>query len=118
MVDKREYAEARKAVPTVKVTNEHQKAMFTNAYFAACDIIGGIENTTYDYPENSQEYQDAVEYLKNHNQIVSDIYDAAITREFGAGYNGPAGAMVKHFRFAGKEFTMSAIEEIVKSMGY
>lgn len=116
-----EYKEACKYVPNVKCDTDHQKEMFTNAYFAACDLIGGLENTLYDYPEDDPEYIEAQTYLNKHDNIVNDIYNQTNNALYGAGYccySDNAKTIAKHFRFAGKEWTRNAIEEIVKSMGY
>lgn len=117
MMDYREYIEACRAVPTVKCSNAHQKAVFTNAYFAACDLIGGLENTLYDYPETDPEYIAAVKSLENHNLLVNEILDMAKNGEYGVGYAGPGTDSQKHYRFAGKKFTENVVEEIVKAMG-
>ncbi len=116
-----EYKEACKYVPTVVCDNEHQMEMFANAYFAACDIIGGLENTFYDYDEDDPEYISAKKYLADHERLADDIYFEATSSFYGAGcISGGARAkeIVKSYRFAGKEWTVRTIEEIVKSMGY
>ena len=115
-----DYKEACKNVPNVKCTNEHQREMFTNAYFAACDWIGGIENITYDYPEDSAEYREAKDYLTKHDRIVADIYREVFCAIYGSGsVIGLNDEMyMKHLRFAGKEWSMAAIEAIVKQQGY
>ncbi len=116
-----EYKEACKYVPAVVCENEHQQEMFTNAYFAACDIIGGLENTFYDYDADDPEYISAKKYLSNHEQLTADIYFEATSSFYGAGYvsgGTRAKEIVKSYRFAGKEWTEKVIEAIVKSMGY
>lgn len=116
-----EYKEACRYVPDVVCENDHQKEAFTNAYYAACDIIGGLENTFYDYDESAPEYIAAKEYLSNHEQLATDIYVESTSAFYGAGrVSGGARAkeIVKSYRFAGKEWTKKVIEVIVMSMGY
>lgn len=116
-----EYMEACKAVPKVNCSTEHQKEMFTNAYFAACDIIGGVENTLYDYESDDPEYIAAEEFLGRHSDIVDCIYIEATSSFYGIGFcsgGSRAKEIVKSYRFAGKDWTMNVIEEIVKSMGH
>lgn len=116
-----EYKEACRYVPTVVCENEHQKEMFANAYYAACNIIGGLENTFYDYEEDDPEYISAKESLGNHEQLTDVIYIEATSAFYGVGFvSGGAKAkeIVKSYRFAGKDWTVRTIEEIVKSMGY
>ena len=57
---------------TMKVSemNARQKKAFYNIYWAANDLIGGLENTLLDYPEDSEEYKSAYALLKDHNRLV------------------------------------------------
>lgn len=118
MLDYREYREAQNEVPAVKCANEHQKAVFTNCYYAACDYIGGLENILQDYDEDDQEYINALDTLKNHADLVAYIFYEGTHNEYGCGFAGPGHESQKHYRFAGKEFTQNAVEEIVKAMGH
>ena len=118
MFDYREYVEAQREVPAVKCANDHQKAVFTNCYYAACDIIGSNENTLSDYDPDSEEYKYSEAYLKDHAALVNDILYEGTHNEYGCGFSGPGHESQKHYRFAGKAFTEKAVEEIVKAMGY
>lgn len=118
MFDIREYQEAQKEVPAVKCENAHQKAVFTNCYYAACEYIGGLENILQDFDEDDEEYINAEEELSNHEALVEYVFSSGITNEYGCGFSSPGKDSQKHYRFAGKAFTMNACEEIVKAMGY
>ena len=118
MFDIREYQEAQKEVPAVKCENAHQKAVFTNCYYAACEYIGGLENILQDYDEDDEEYTNAEEELSNHEALVEYVFSSGIANEYGCGFSGPGNDSQKHYRFAGKAFTMNACEEIVNAMGY
>lgn len=118
MLDYREYHEAQRAVPAVKCANEHQKAVFTNCYYAACDYIGGLENVLQDYCEDDPEYISAQKELADHQTLVDYIFYEGTHSEYGCGFSGPGHESQKHYRFAGKAFTQNAVEEIVKAMGY
>ena len=118
MLDYREYREAQRAVPAVKCANEHQKAVLTNCYYAACDYIGGLENVLQDCYEDDEEYINAQKTLKQHADLVDVIFFEGTHNEYGCGFAGPGKDSQKHYRFAGKAFTMNACEEIVKAMGY
>lgn len=41
----------------VSEMNQRQKKAFYNIKYAAYDLIGGLENTLMDYPEDSDEYK-------------------------------------------------------------
>lgn len=118
MFDVREYQEAQKAVPAVKCENVHQKAVFTNCYYAACEYIGGLENILQDYDEDDSEFINASKELANHQELVDYIFYEGTHSEYGCGFSGPGSDSQKHYRFAGKTFTMNACEAIVKAMGY
>lgn len=118
MYDYREYREAQREVPAVKCANEHQKSVFTNCYYAACDYIGGLENVLQDYAEDDQEYINAQKELADHQALVDYIFYEGTHNEYGCGFAGPGHESQKHYRFAGKAFTMNACEEIVKAMGH
>lgn len=118
MFDLMSYREAQKEVPAVKCENAHQKAVFTNCYYAACEYIGGLENILQDYAKDDEEYINAEEELSNHEALVQYVFASAKRRIYDCGFSGPGNDSQKHYRFAGKAFTMNACEEIVKAMGY
>ena len=101
--------------------NTQQKKAFYNIRNAADYLIGGLENTMEDYPEDSEEYQEAQATLKDHDFLVSQIYDLALTEIFleGANIFGKAAeAYLKDIRFCGKEWLMERVEKQVTKAGY
>lgn len=112
-----EFVDASNAVPSVVCENDHQREVFTNAYYAACDLIGGLENILQDYPDDDPEYINARKCLLDHSGLVADIFWEATHNEYGCGYAGTGNTSQKHYRFAGKVWTMNAVEQIVQAMG-
>ena len=53
--------------------NVRQKKAFFNVYWAANDLIGGLENTLLDYPEDSDEYKSAYAFLNDHDRLVKTL---------------------------------------------
>lgn len=100
------------------ITNEHQVEVFTNAYWAACSYVGGLENTMSDNEEDSDWYQNAEKALNNGPQIREVVYSDCMNGYYGAGIEGPANGIQKHMRFAGKAWTQQVIDKIVTRMGY
>lgn len=115
-IRKQEYEQAAKDVPAVRCDTEIQKEAFTNVYYAACDLIGGLENIFYDYPEDDPEYIGAKEYLAKHQEVVDEIAKMALTSYYGAGFAGPMRDRSTHF--AGKAFIVDCAEKVVVAMGY
>ena len=101
--------------------NTQQKKAFYNIRNAAGYLIGGLENTMEDYPEDSEEYQEAKATLDDHDFLVNQIYDLALTEIFleGANIFGKAAeTCLKDIRFCGKEWLMERVEKQVTKAGY
>ena len=101
--------------------NAQQKKAFYNIRNAANYLIGGLENTMEDYPEDSEEYLEAKATLEDHDFLVSQIYDLALTEIFAEGANifgRAAEAYLKDIRFCGKEWLMERVEKQVTKAGY
>lgn len=79
-------------------------------------IVGENENTLQDYEEDSECYKTSFDYLYSGDEIINDIYHAAITSEYDDGYCG--GKAPKEMRFAGKEFCINLIKDLLKKDGY
>lgn len=79
-------------------------------------IVGENENTLQDYEEDSEQYKASYDYLYSGDEIMNDIYHSAITTEYDDGYCG--GKAPKEMRFAGKNFCMNLIRELLKKDGY
>lgn len=101
--------------------NARQKKAYKNVYYAARDLIGGLENTISDNPEGSEERTKATAYLSDHDALVAAIYDMSITDIYdeGAVYFGKeAEAHMKDIRFCGKDWITERIERQVVNLGY
>ena len=101
--------------------NAQQKKAFYNIRNAADYLIGGLENTMMDYPEDSEEYREAKATLEDHAFLVNQIYDLALTEIFTEGANifgRAAEAYLKDIRFFGKEWLMERVEKQVTKAGY
>ena len=100
--------------------NQREKRAFTNIKYAANWLLGGLENTLLDYPEDSDEYKHAQAMLSNHNRLVATLYDWATTDVYGDGWAGGTNSdmLVRDIRFCGKEWLMECCEERIKKEGY
>lgn len=101
--------------------NERQKKAFRNIKFAADWIIGGLENTLLDEPEDSEEYKSAKAQLDDHEALVDEIYNAAITdiyEEGSVAFGGNAERTLRDIRFCGKEWLMERVEARVRKCGH
>lgn len=68
--------------------DQRQKKAFYNIKWAANDLLGGLENTLLDYPEDSDEYKSAYAFLHDHDGLVKRLYEDATTCVYGPGYCG------------------------------
>ena len=101
--------------------NTRQKKAFYNVYWAANDLIGGLENTLLDYPEDSEEYKSAYALLCDHDRLVEQLYYYATTAFYDAGFCGFGPEYQKYIRdinFCGKEWILERCEKRVTKMGY
>ena len=101
--------------------NAKQRKAFANILHAANWIIGGLENTMSDNLPDSEEYIQANERLHDHEGLVNEIYDAAITEIYGDGsmmFGKAAQSYLKDIRFCGKDWLTERVEARVKKLGY
>lgn len=101
--------------------NARQKKAFINIKNAANWIIGGLENTMLDYLPSDEDYKNAQARLSDHEGLVAEIYDAAITEIYGDGFMGfgkEVEKYLKDIRFCGKDWLMARCEARVKKCGY
>lgn len=102
--------------------NERQKKAFYNIKYAAYDLLGGLENTMLDYPEDSEEYKSAKELLGNHEALVQELYQRATSAVFsydGAVWFGkPAEMFTRDINFCGKAWLMERCEARIRKEGY
>lgn len=113
-----ELKESQTQVKTIKPQDQRQAEILANMYYAACSFIGGLENTTYDYPETDEEYINAAKTLKDHAGLVDEVEDMCCSGFYGCGIEGPQYAYQKHYNLAGKKYISECAEAVVKSMGY
>lgn len=101
--------------------NQKQQKAFRNIKYAANDLIGGLENGCLDSPEGSQQWNDYNSALQDHDYLVSEIYQMAITGiyEEGASTNNSfSERYMKDIRFCGKAWLMERVEARVRKLGY
>lgn len=101
--------------------NARQKKAYTNIFHAANWLIGGLENAVSDNPEGSPEHESAKAQLADHEGLVNQVYDAAITDVYAEGacfFGNGAASFLKDIRFCGKDWLMERCEARVKKCGY
>lgn len=101
--------------------NNRQKKAFRNIYHAANWLLGGLENTLLDNPEDSEEYKSAKAQLSDHEGLVNELYMMATTEVYDDGsccFNQAAASFLKDIRFCGKEWLMARCEARIKKAGY
>ena len=101
--------------------NARQKKAFYNVYWAANDLIGGLENTLLDYPEDSEDYKSAYALLHDHDRLVKTLYEMATTAFYDEGFCGFGTAYQRYIRdinFCGKEWLLERCEKRVTKEGY
>ena len=89
--------------------NAHQKAIFRMMDELTRDLIGGYENTMMDYPEDSEEYQEAQAFLSMGHEAMKQHFYSMLTAER---------EMQKELRFAGNAFLLERIERRLTKWGY
>lgn len=113
-----EIKESQKEVKTIKPADARQADILANMYYAACSAIGSLENITYDYDEDGEEYINAKKELSDHRGLVDSITVMCLTGYHGCGFAGPQRAYQKNYNLAGNKFINQCAEEVVKALGY
>ena len=101
--------------------NARQKKAFYNIKYAANDLLGGLENTMLDYPEDSKEYKSADALLKDHDALVKELYSMATTAVYDEGFCGFGKAyqmIIRDINFCGKDWLMERCEKRITKEGY
>ena len=101
--------------------NTRQKKAFRNILHASNWLLGGLENTLLDNPEDSEEYRSAKAQLADHEGLVNELYSMATTEVYEEGsccFNQAAASYLKDIRFCGKEWLMERCEARIKKAGY
>lgn len=78
---------------------KHEIAMMTLIREEIDTYVGGMENTMLDFPEDSEEYKEAYDYLYNTpaKDMLEEFYWMVMSR-------CKAGSNAEHARFAGSAF--------------
>lgn len=91
--------------------NTHQLLAFEFICYAMSELIAGYELSLQDYPEGSEEYEEAKAYLgRGKEALKNDVYEEVMA----LADKGTA----KHLRFAGKDFIMERIDRRLTKWGY
>lgn len=112
-----DYKEAKRNCPRVLCMDSLQKEIFANMYFAACSYIGSLENTTYDWEEESEEYQSAIEELENHEGLIECVHAMCLSGFYSCGLEAPKQNYQKIYNTAGSEWIRKCAEDVVTAMG-
>lgn len=75
------------------------------------DLVGGCINTTYDYDKDTEEYQSAMSFLNNPDDICNDIYRIITSGTARVNYGGMIIAIQENVRFLGKTKLIEMIKE-------
>ena len=65
-----------------------EKGLKSNLYYCACFLIGGYENALSDYGENTEEGQEAKEWLSDRQQMIADIVSDGTSMIYSEGFEG------------------------------
>ena len=105
----------------VSEMNQRQKKAFYNIKYAANDLLGVLDNTLLDYPEDSDEYKSAYALLHDHDRLVKRLYSDATTCVYGpnwCGFGPENERFIRDIRFCGKEWLMERCEKRITKEGY
>lgn len=101
--------------------NARQKKAFRNIYWAANDLLGGLENTMLDNSKDSEEYKSAEAMLNDHDRLVNALYEMATTAVYEEGFCGfgkEYQMAIREINFCGKEWLMERCEKRITKEGY
>ena len=90
--------------------NVHQQIATRYARESCGWVIGGYENAIQDLDPESEDYKSAKASLADHEGLIDEIYDH-VMRFTDKG-------MLKHIRFAGKDFIRERIHNRITKWGY
>ena len=65
-----------------------EKGLKKNLYYCACFLIGGYENALSDYDKDSEEWQEAKEWLSDRQQMIADILSDGTSLIYMEGFEG------------------------------
>lgn len=100
----------------MKDMNGHQKIAARQIKYAINWEVGGLENATYDNPEDSEEYKNATEALADHQGLIDWVYDGIMSNTYGKG--SVSCRPTDEVKFAGEGFLRHYIDYMLKKEGY
>ena len=98
-----------------------QRKAFFNIKHAAHDLLGGLENTLLDYPEDSEEYKSAKALLDDHDALVKELYYRATSAVYSEGmiwFGRDAEMYIRDINFCSTEWLMERCERRIRKEGY
>lgn len=113
-----EYRDAIHWVKDVPCEDDRQREILTNMYYAGCALIGGLENTMSDYPEDDPDYIHAEKCLSDHDGLVAEVRAWCMSGFYGCGLEAPQRPYQKHYNLAGNAFIDKCAEAVVRAMGH
>lgn len=93
----------------IREMNKNQRELYMMMDQITSEYIGGYENTMLDYPEDSEEYREANEFLTMGHDAMKDFFFCMISADRES---------AKHLKFAGNEFLLERIERRLLKWGY
>ena len=89
--------------------NAHERIAFDAVCEVMSELIAGAELILEDYPEDDEEYLTAKAYLSQpKDKLIDDIYKEVVNKK----------GVLKHLRFAGKDFIIERIDRRLTKWGY
>lgn len=99
--------------------NKREKRAFENLKLAAEQLIGENEATLNEYPEDSETYKSAKEWLADHDRIVREVYANGVGSYYTKdGFAGSDPEAINDIKFCGKDWLMAMAEVVVTVAGY
>lgn len=102
--------------------NQTQKKAYRNITKACNQLIGELENDTYDNPIDSDEYKQAKAELDDHKGLVETLYKWATTAIYDDGYRcfneNEVTSQLREINFCGTDWLMERCEERITKEGY
>lgn len=98
-----------------------QKKAYKNIKYCAEDLVGCLENTMYDNPEDSEEYKNAKATLEDHDALAEQLYQNAVSAKYEEGccwFGSSVELYLRDVRFCGKEWLMERCHARLRKMGY
>lgn len=102
--------------------NAREQKAIKNIRHAANFLLGGLENTLYDFSPEDEEYKEAKERLNDHEGLVNELYNMATSEIHLPGYVcfNPATVQkeLREINFCGTAWLLERCEERITKEGY